>query len=388
MSRLFLTNIDLNINELQNAVIQNLSSAPTSGNKEGRIYYDSTSHVLRYYGADGQWYNLAAGGTAASTVTLTGDVTGTANVDPDTGIITLRTTVDSSFATKTYVDNSSSNATSNSESYTDSAISIEVSNRNSAISTALSSAESYTDGAISTEVSDRNSAIQTALNTAETYTDSALSIAESYTDSAISTEVNNRNDAIATALSTAESYTDTAKSDAEAYTDNAFSNFTDPTFNTVTVTNNVTINGDLDVQGTLTAINKQEIDISDNTIVLNSNFTTGAPSQDAAITVKRGSANDVGIVWSEGNQDWTITNDGNNYFAVARKTVFTIGDASNTSFDVVHNLGTQDVTVAVRMNNTDYQLVETDVKMKDANTVTIGFTDAPSVNEYKVIIIG
>jgi hypothetical protein len=150
----------------------------------------------------------------------------------------------------------------------------------------------------------------------------------------------------------------------------------------------VTINGNLDVKGTLTAVNKQEIDVSDNTIVLNSNFTSGAPSQDAAIQVKRGSANTVGIVWSEGNQDWTITNDGNNYFAVARKAVFTVGDGSNTSFDVVHNLGTQDITVAVRMNNSDYELVETDVKMKDANTVTIAFTDAPTLNAYKVIIVG
>ena len=385
MSRLFLTNIDLNTNELQNAVIQNLSSAPSSGNKEGRIYYDSTTHVLRYYGANGAWYNLAAGGTAASTVTLTGDVTGTANVDPTTGIITLNTTIDSSFATKSYADNAASTAQSNSESYTDSSISTEVTNRNSAIAIAKSESESYTDGRITSEVSDRNDAIATALSTAE-----------SYTDSSISTEVSNRNTAITNAINSAttsiESYADnaasTAQSNSEAYTDNRFTNFTDPTFNSVTVTNNVTVNGDLDVKGTLTAVNKQEIDISDNTIVLNSNFTSGSPSQDAAIQVKRGSANTVGIVWSEGNQDWTITNDGNNYFAVARKAVFKIGDSSKTSFDVVHNLGTQDITVSVRMNNTDYELVETDVKMKDANTVTIAFTDAPALNAYKVIIIG
>jgi hypothetical protein len=40
------------------------------------------------------------------------------------------------------------------------------------------------------------------------------------------------------------------------------------------------------------------------------------------------------------------------------------------------------------MNNSDYELVETDVKMKDANTVTIAFTDAPALNAYKVIIVG
>ena len=95
MARLFLTNIDLNQNELQNAVIQNLSSAPSSGNTEGRIYYDSTRKTLRVYRNDSlqgaKWYDLSVGGASASTVTLTGDVTGTANVDPTTGIITVDT---------------------------------------------------------------------------------------------------------------------------------------------------------------------------------------------------------------------------------------------------------------------------------------------------------
>ena len=92
MARLFLTNIDLNTNELQNAVVQNLSSAPLSGNKEGRIFYDVTRKALYLY-TDGQWKPVASGGAAASSLELTGDVTGSANVDPATGKITLETTV-------------------------------------------------------------------------------------------------------------------------------------------------------------------------------------------------------------------------------------------------------------------------------------------------------
>ena len=100
MARLFLTNIDLNTNELQNAVIQNLSSAPQSGNKEGRIYYDVTAKALYLY-TNGSWKPLASGGAAASSIELTGDVTGTATVDPATGKLTVSTTVDSSFVTLT-----------------------------------------------------------------------------------------------------------------------------------------------------------------------------------------------------------------------------------------------------------------------------------------------
>ena len=92
--------------------------------------------------------------------------------------------------------------------------------------------------------------------------------------------------------------------------------------------------------------------------------------------------------WNEANDQWTLSNDGNNYYAIARKYVEVIGDASNTSFDVIHNLGTRDITVMVRENNAEYNVVETDVLMKDNNSVTIGFTDAPALNSYRVIIVG
>ena len=151
--------------------------------------------------------------------------------------------------------------------------------------------------------------------------------------------------------------------------------------------NDVNIAGNLNVQGTLNAINRTEINIEDNTIRLNTGFT-GSPTADAGIIVERGTANDTAIIWNESNDQWTLSNDGNNYYAIARKYVEVIGDASNTSFDVIHNLGTRDITVMVRENNAEYNVVETDVLMKDNNTVTIGFTDAPDLNSYRVIIVG
>ena len=90
-------------------------------------------------------------------------------------------------ATKSYADTKKSEAITASEGYTDSAIFIEVTNRNSAIAA---------------ETSNRSTAVTNAISTAE-----------GYTDSAISTEVTNRNSAIATAKSQAEGYTDNAISD-------------------------------------------------------------------------------------------------------------------------------------------------------------------------------
>lgn len=60
MSRKFLTSVDLNKNELQNAVIQVLASAPSTP-VEGQVYYNSTDDTV-YVRADGVWLDLGQSG--------------------------------------------------------------------------------------------------------------------------------------------------------------------------------------------------------------------------------------------------------------------------------------------------------------------------------------
>jgi hypothetical protein len=60
MARLFVTGINLNKNELQNARVQNLSSAPSSP-VAGQIYFDTVSNVLKFY--DGANWVPASGST-------------------------------------------------------------------------------------------------------------------------------------------------------------------------------------------------------------------------------------------------------------------------------------------------------------------------------------
>jgi len=141
MARKFLTSIDLNLSELQNAVVQNLAADPTTGNTDGRIYYNTAADELRVY-ADGSWEAIGSGdinsvvgtenevtvvvsdgtatislpetinanttGSAASlttarTISLGGDLSGSASFD-GTQNITINATVDSESAVDSLVN--------------------------------------------------------------------------------------------------------------------------------------------------------------------------------------------------------------------------------------------------------------------------------------------
>ena len=88
MAQKFLTNIDLNQNQLINAKFEVLATAPSSGNFEGRMYFNSTTDSIEVYG-NGAWRkvvnSISSGGGAGIAEALTvsesnGTVTLTLNV--------------------------------------------------------------------------------------------------------------------------------------------------------------------------------------------------------------------------------------------------------------------------------------------------------------------
>lgn len=76
----------------------------------------------------------------------------------------------------------------------------------------------------------------------------------------------------------------------------------------------LTVNGNLTVTGTTTTVNTEEINLADNFLLLNSNFT-GVASEDAGIEVERGDDANVQIRYNETLNQWEFTNDGTNYSA-------------------------------------------------------------------------
>ena len=70
-----------------------------------------------------------------------------------------------------------------------------------------------------------------------------------------------------------------------------------------------------------------------------------------------------------------------------RKFSANVGNGSSTSIAVTHNLGTKDVTVAVREVSSD-ALVLADVVATDTNNVTVTFATAPASSAFRVTVHG
>lgn len=66
----------------------------------------------------------------------------------------------------------------------------------------------------------------------------------------------------------------------------------------------------------------------------------------------------------------------------------TIGDAAATSYDVDHNLNTRDVSVTVREEGTNYEVVGITWRAVTVNRVTVIFASAPALNSRRVTVIG
>lgn len=73
---------------------------------------------------------------------------------------------------------------------------------------------------------------------------------------------------------------------------------------------------------------------------------------------------------------------------VVRKYATDVGDNSSTSITVTHNLGTRDVTVSVHDAASTYDEVECDVQMATTNTITLIFVTAPTTNQYRCVVHG
>ena len=350
MAKRFLVSLDLGTNELQNAVIQNLPAASEPSGVKGRVYFDSTNNKLKVY--DGTtWQPLAFGAAAASTVTLEGDVTGTANVS--NGTITISTTIASNSValgtdtTGNYVSDITA-GTGVTVTHTPA----EGSSPTVAIgqSVATSASPSFVDLTLSGDAAVNGGDVTTTSTTASLFNTNATTL---------------NIGGAATALSIGS------------------------VTGTTTVNNSLTVSGDLTVQGNTTTLNTATLEVEDNTILLNRGVTA-SPTLDAGIEIERGTSTNVSILWNETTDSWTFTNNGSAFYEMVRKVSSDItGNSSTSSFTITHNLGTRDIQVQVYDAASPHDTVEVDIERSTTNAVIVRFASAPATGvNYRVVIVG
>jgi hypothetical protein len=399
MARKFLVSVDLNKNELLNARIQNLGTAPSSP-VSGQVYYDTSNNVMYYYNGlsspNGPWMPMSA------SLEVVTDAIGT-YIEGGVGL--TKTYVDSTGITTLDLDDTAVNAGSYGSQTKIPTFTVDQQGRLTAagevdVATELSitgdtgntSISLLTEGLTVTggegiDVSVTDNEITISGEDASTTNKGIASFeAEDFNVNAgvvsikdIDLDSQTTGDYVATIIGT-ESQINVSPNEGH----NAAVTISLP--DDVEIVGNLQVGGNLNVIGTVNSVNTTQINIEDNKVNLNSNFA-GSPTTDAGIVVERGTEADVEILWNETSDKWTLTNDGSNYHVIARKYATTLG-ASATSYTITHNLGTTDVTVQIFEAALPYAQVEADVLRNNANSVTVNFAIAPSAGEYRVVVVG
>jgi len=399
MARLFVTDINLNKNELQNARIQGLASNPI-GAALGQIYYNTSSNTMFYYNGlaapDGPWVPMTASVEAIQ------DIIGS-SIEGGTGL--TATYVDATGITTVDLDNTAVTAGSYGSTTKIPTFTVDAQGRLTAagqvdVATNLSIAgDTGTDtidlltdtltvsGGEGIDVAVTNNTITISGEDASTTNKGVASFAtEDFTVTSGAVTIKNVNLGTQTTGDYVRDIQGTANEITVVPTSGEGAQVTIGLPDDVTITNNLNVGGNLNVTGTINSVNTTQVNIVDNVINLNTDFA-GDPTVDAGIRVERGNAADVQIRWHEGLDLWQITNDGTNYHAITRKFKAVVGDGETYQYPVTHNLGTREVVVNVYDSST-YDTVECDVVRTSNSVVTLGFSTAPSSGAFTVVIVG
>lgn len=146
------------------------------------------------------------------------------------------------------------------------------------------------------------------------------------------------------------------------------------TANADLVAKDVTISGNLTVTGTTTTVNTAQLAIADNIITLNSDFTTGTPTENTGIEALRGSSATARVQWDETTDAWLVGSDGN-LLRSARTVSATFANADLVagSYTFTHNLGNQNAIVIVR-DNAGKRIYPDDDTATSASVTTLDLT--------------
>lgn len=305
MARKFLVSIDLNQNELQNARVHNLATPPSTP-VEGQIYFDSSVGDKSIYFWDGtSWIDV--GGDLRSIVAGSGiSVSGTRDI-----------------TVNTVYDNSSIGVNGFNQLYIKASGVTNAMLVNSALTvtagSGLTGGGSIALGASATLNIGAGTGItvnadDVALDTASTRnTDHAgvtLTAGAGLTGGG--TIESSRTFTVGAGTGITVNADDVAITGAGSLTTNYVTKWNGSGFANSTITDDgttVTIGANLTVNGNITYVNSNTVEIGDSIILLNRD-EAGTPSQDAGLEIERGTSANVSFLWKEGLGYWSTVNQG------------------------------------------------------------------------------
>ena len=316
--------IDLNKNELQNAVIQNLATAPGSP-VEGQVYYDSSIGDKQLYFYNGTSWIPVSGDIQE---VIAGDgLTGGGN----SGSITL----DVGAGTGITVN-------ANDIAITNTGVTADTYGSTTAIPVITVNAQGQITSA-------SEASIQTSFDITDGSTTETVNGGDTITFSGTTNEVE-------VAVSATDTVTIGLPSD-------------------VTIGNDLTVLGDLQVTGTTTTNNVETVSTS-NGVIFEGNVAD---------------ANELTLIAGTLTADRTVTlPDATGTVALldditGRTFATSIGNNADTSFVVTHNLGTKDVIIQLYDVSSD-DTVYADVVRTSTTQATISFGTAPATNDIRVLV--
>lgn len=352
----FLDSLDLVQNELQNAVLQNLASAPGSP-KAGQWYFDTTLGKAGVY-QGGAWVYISTSVTNGVTKTSAAGSSGIMQV--------------SGGADRTIAD------------YTGGAGLVK-SNASGVIS-AASAGTDYTTPSGTESLT--NKTINASSNTVTNITTAMFATNVIDTDTTLAANSDTR---IASQKAT-KAYIDGKVTSGFTYK-GSLDCSTNPNYPSGTV-------GDMykvSVAGKIGGASGQVVGIGDTItcIINNAGGTDASVGADWDITqanVDQATTSTLGLVALADQTTAEAKTDSNKALTASSvvnfsiKKTFTIGDGTSTSIDCTHNLGTKDVIVQARDSSDNVVMVN----IQNATTakVTLTFATAPTLNSIKVVVIG
>lgn len=144
------------------------------------------------------------------------------------------------------------------------------------------------------------------------------------------------------------------------------------------------------VSGTSTTVNTETINLADNIITLNSN-ASGAATEDAGLEIERGTDTNVQLLWDEGTNRWTFTNNGSTFYNIPISTEY------NNYIHPTHpgddiNIDTGALTGATVISDLDFNVTTDGLgHVTDANATIatraltlgdLGYTGATNADNY------